>query len=57
MGLKSSLHQLKEKFKGTKMAPAFNALHTFLYMPNETTKHGTHIKSVDDLRLNPLAKS
>ena len=50
MGLKSSLHQLKEKFKGTKMAPAFNALHTFLYMPNETTKHGTHIKSVDDLK-------
>ncbi len=50
MGLKSSLHQLKEKYKGTKMAPAFNALHTFLYMPNETTNHGTHIKSADDLK-------
>jgi len=50
MGLKSSLHQLKEKYKGTKMAPAFNALHTFLYMPNETTKHGTHIKAADDLK-------
>ena len=32
------------------MAPAFNALHTFLYMPNETTKHGTHIKAADDLK-------
>ena len=50
MGLKSSLHQLKEKYKGTKMAPAFNALHAFLYMPNETTKHGTHIKAADDLK-------
>ena len=24
MGLKSNLHSLKEKYKGTKMAPAFN---------------------------------
>jgi hypothetical protein len=23
MGLKSNLHQLKEKYRGTKMAPAF----------------------------------
>jgi hypothetical protein len=30
MGLKSTLHNLKEKYKGQKMAPAFNALHTFL---------------------------
>ena len=29
MGLKSNLHNLKEKYKGTKMAPAFNAIHTF----------------------------
>ncbi|HMC00654.1 MAG TPA: NADH:ubiquinone reductase (Na(+)-transporting) subunit B [Flavobacteriaceae bacterium] len=50
MGLKSSLHHLKEKYKGTKMAPAFNALHTFLYTPNETTHHGTHIKAADDLK-------
>jgi len=50
MGLKSSLHNLKEKYKGTKMAPAFNALHTFLYMPNETTHNGTHIKAADDLK-------
>jgi len=50
MSLKSSLHNLKEKYKGTKMAPAFNALHTFLYLPNETTHNGTHIKAADDLK-------
>lgn len=50
MGLKSKLHQLKEKYKGTKMAPAFGALHTFLYLPNETTHNGTHIKAADDLK-------
>ena len=50
MGLKSNLHSLKEKFKGSKMAPAFNALHTFLYLPNETTHNGTHIKAADDLK-------
>jgi Na+-transporting NADH:ubiquinone oxidoreductase subunit B len=50
MGLKNNLHQLKEKYKGTKMAPAFNALHTFLYLPNETTQGGTHIKAADDLK-------
>lgn len=32
------------------MAPAFNALHTFLYLPNETTHNGTHIKAADDLK-------
>ncbi|WP_338732878.1 NADH:ubiquinone reductase (Na(+)-transporting) subunit B [Mangrovimonas cancribranchiae] len=50
MSLKSNLHKLKEKYKGTKMAPAFNALHTFLYLPNETTHGGTHIKAADDLK-------
>ena len=50
MGLKQKLHTLKEKYKGTKMAPAFNALHTFLYLPNETTHGGTHIKAADDLK-------
>ena len=30
MGFKQNLHNLKEKYKGTKMAPAFNAIHTFL---------------------------
>ena len=50
MGLKQNLHRLKEKYKGTKMAPAFNAIHTFLYLPNETTHGGTHIKAADDLK-------
>lgn len=50
MGLKSKLHNLKEKYKGTKMAPAFNAIHTFLYLPNETTHGGTHVKAADDLK-------
>jgi len=50
MGLKSNLHSLKEKYRGTKMAPAFNAIHTFLYLPNETTQGGTHVKAADDLK-------
>ena len=50
MGLKSNLHNLKEKYKDTKWASAFNALHTFLYTPNETTHGGTHIKAADDLK-------
>ena len=32
------------------MAPAFNAIHTFLYTPNETTHSGGHIRAVDDLK-------
>lgn len=50
MGLKNTLHNLKQKYKGTKMEPAFNAIHTFLYMPNETTQVGTQIKAADDLK-------
>ena len=50
MGLKNSLHKMRLKYAGTKMAPAFNALHTFLYTPNDTTAGGTHIKVVDDLK-------
>jgi len=50
MGLKQNLHNLKEKYKGTKMAPAFNAIHTFLYLPNDVTHGGTHIKAADDLK-------
>tara|TARA_R110002050_G_scaffold167308_8_gene297983 strand:- start:983 stop:2206 length:1224 start_codon:yes stop_codon:yes gene_type:complete len=50
MNLKTRLHILKRKFRGKKMAPAFNALHTFLYLPNETTHGGTHIKVADDLK-------
>jgi Na+-transporting NADH:ubiquinone oxidoreductase subunit B len=50
MGLKSSLHNFKEKNKDKKWLPGFNALFTFLYMPNETTHNGTHIKAADDLK-------
>jgi Na+-transporting NADH:ubiquinone oxidoreductase subunit B len=50
MSLKQNLHNLKEKYRGTKMAPAFNAIHTFLYLPNEVTHGGTHIKAADDLK-------
>ncbi len=50
MSLKQKLHKLKHKYKDTKMSPAFNALHTFLYTPNEVTEEGTHIKAADDLK-------
>ncbi|WP_418602631.1 NADH:ubiquinone reductase (Na(+)-transporting) subunit B [Hwangdonia sp.] len=50
MGLKNSLHNFKEKNKNKKWIPAFNAIHTFLYLPNETTHNGTHIKVADDLK-------
>ena len=50
MGLKQNLHNFKEKNKDKKWLPAFNALFTFLYMPNETTHGGTHIKAADDLK-------
>lgn len=50
MSLKKKLHDLKMKYKGTKMAPAFNAIHTFLYLPNETTHSGSHIRAADDLK-------
>ncbi|MDH7445087.1 NADH:ubiquinone reductase (Na(+)-transporting) subunit B [Aquimarina sp. 2201CG14-23] len=50
MGLKSKLHNLKLKYKDKKMAPAFNAIHTFLYLPNETTHSGAHVRGADDLK-------
>ncbi|WP_298895934.1 NADH:ubiquinone reductase (Na(+)-transporting) subunit B [uncultured Psychroserpens sp.] len=50
MGLKSSLHNFREKNKDKKWLPAFSAIHTFLFLPNETTHNGTHIKAADDLK-------
>jgi len=50
MGLKNSLHKFKVKNKDKKWLPAFSAIHTFLFMPNETTHGGTHIKVADDLK-------
>lgn len=50
MALKDKLHDLKMKYAGTKMSPVFNAFHTFLYSPNETTHSGSHIRGADDLK-------
>ena len=47
---KKRLHILKHRYRGKKMAPAFNAFHTFLFTPNETTHSGSHIRAVDDLK-------
>ncbi|MEM9142123.1 MAG: NADH:ubiquinone reductase (Na(+)-transporting) subunit B [Bacteroidota bacterium] len=48
--LKKRLHIIKHRFRGKKMAPAFNAIHTFLYAPDEVTHNGSHIRAVDDLK-------
>ncbi|OBQ54664.1 NADH:ubiquinone reductase (Na(+)-transporting) subunit B [Tamlana sp. s12] len=50
MGLKENLHNFKVKNKGKKWLPAFSAIHTFLFLPNEVTHNGTHIKAADDLK-------
>ena len=50
MSLKSKLDNLKHKYRGTKFETTFNALHTFLYTPNDVTHGGTHIKAADDLK-------
>lgn len=47
---KKRLHILKHHYRDKKLAPAFNALHTFLYTPNETTHSGSHIRVADDLK-------
>jgi len=51
MSIKSKMHDLKLRYQGKKMAPAFNAFHTFLFTPDETTHAGgTHVKAADDLK-------
>ncbi|MGI9547694.1 MAG: NADH:ubiquinone reductase (Na(+)-transporting) subunit B [Flavobacteriaceae bacterium] len=47
---KKRLHILKHRYRGKKMAPAFNAIHTFLFTPNETTHTGGHVRAADDLK-------
>ena len=47
---KKRLHILKHRYRGKKMAPAFNALHTFLFAPDETTHNGAHVRAADDLK-------
>lgn len=52
--LREKLDQIKKPFnkgeKFEKYAPAINALDTFLFVPNHTTKHGAHIRDAVDLK-------
>ncbi|MDG1570812.1 NADH:ubiquinone reductase (Na(+)-transporting) subunit B [Robiginitalea sp. M366] len=48
--LKKRLHIIKHSLRGKKMAPAFNAFHTFLFTPDETTHSGSHVRGADDLK-------
>ena len=52
--LRDKIDQIKKPFekgqKFEKYAPAINALDTFLYVPNHTTKHGAHIRDAVDLK-------
>ncbi|MBC2839032.1 NADH:ubiquinone reductase (Na(+)-transporting) subunit B [Robiginitalea sp. SC105] len=48
--LKKRLHIIKHSLRGKKVAPAFNAFHTFLYTPDETTHNGAHVRGADDLK-------
>lgn len=52
--LRKRLDSLKEPFsegnKFEKYAPAFNALDTFLFVPDHTTKRGSHIRDAVDLK-------
>lgn len=50
MTLKEFLHNKKIQYQGSKIAPIFNALHTFLFVPNETTFSGSHIRDAADLK-------
>ncbi|MEO9512765.1 MAG: NADH:ubiquinone reductase (Na(+)-transporting) subunit B [Flavobacteriaceae bacterium] len=50
MGLKEKLHQFRVKNQDKKWFPVFSGFHTFLFTPNETTHHGTHVKGADDLK-------
>lgn len=52
--LRNKLDQIRKPFekgqKFEKYAPAINALDTFLFVPNHTTKHGAHIRDAVDLK-------
>lgn len=52
--LRDKIDQIKKPFekgqKFEKYAPAINALDTFLFVPNHTTKHGAHIRDAVDLK-------
>ena len=52
--IRKKLDEIKEPFqpgnKFEKYAPAVNALDTFLFVPNHTTKKGAHIRDAVDLK-------
>ena len=52
--LRKKIDQLRRPFnkgeKWEKLAPAFNAFDTFLFVPNHTTKEGAHIRDAVDLK-------
>ncbi len=48
--IKKRLHIIKHQLRDKKYAPAFNAFHTFLFSPDETTHSGGHIRAADDLK-------
>jgi len=52
--LRNKLDQIKKPFekgqKFEKYAPAINAIDTFLFVPNHTTKSGAHIRDAVDLK-------
>ena len=50
MGIKQKLDTLKKKYEGTKVQATFEAFHTLLYVPDDTTKSGSHIRVADDLK-------
>jgi Na+-transporting NADH:ubiquinone oxidoreductase subunit B len=50
MSLKNTLHKFKVKNRNKKWLPAFSAIHTFLYTPNDTTQSGAHVRGADDLK-------
>ena len=54
MNIRKTIDKLKKPFnKGEKwerLAPAFNALDTFLFVPKHTTKYGAHIRDAVDLK-------
>ncbi|MGI9551291.1 MAG: RnfABCDGE type electron transport complex subunit D, partial [Aurantibacter sp.] len=47
---KKRLHILKHHYRDKRWAPAFNAFHTFLFAPDETTHSGSHVRAADDLK-------
>ncbi|MCP4978526.1 MAG: NADH:ubiquinone reductase (Na(+)-transporting) subunit B [Maribacter sp.] len=47
---KKRLHILKHHYRDKKMAPMFNAFHTFLFAPDDTTHSGSHVRVADDLK-------